>query len=169
MCIFPAYAALTVPYSPKIGATGVAYSLLGLTVEIAQNLQVVSTAPTSWPPLMVGITSAVSGLSSSLSGLGGFACIGHADVVTMYACQVLVFPAVIGTLAPLAVCLSVSLRLCRCFSIRFAQLEFDSYAGIIHNMSIEQHSIAHRCDIQKNAGHIRRGDIKIKHIGFSLA
>ncbi|CAL1137727.1 unnamed protein product [Cladocopium goreaui] len=96
LCVFPAYARLTGPYSPKIGATGVAWSLLGLTVEIAQNLQVVSTAPTSWPPLMVRITSSVSGLSSSLSGLGGFACIGHAGVVMMYAGQVLIFPAVIG-------------------------------------------------------------------------
>ena len=103
LCVFPAYARLTGPYSPKIGATGVAWSLLGLTVEIAQNLQVVSTAPTSWPPLMVRITSSVSGLSSSLSGLGGFACIGHAGVVMMYAGQVLIFPAVIGTLAALAV------------------------------------------------------------------
>ena len=103
LCVFPAYARLTEPYSPKIGATGVAWSLLGLTVEMAQNLQVVSTAPTSWPPLMVGITSSVNGLSSSLSGLGGFACIGYAGVVTMYGCQVLIFPAVIGTLAALTV------------------------------------------------------------------
>ena len=102
LSIFPAYAVLTEPYSPKIGATGVAWSLLGLIVEIAQNLQVVSTAPTSWPPLMLGITNAVGGLSSSLSGLGGFACIGHAGAVTMYSCQVLIFPAVIGTLAALA-------------------------------------------------------------------
>eukprot|EP00435_Cladocopium_sp_Y103_P061889 s217_g23.t1 len=98
LCIFPAYAVLTEPYSPKIGVTGVAWSLLGLIIEIAQNLQVVSTAPTSWPPLMVGITSSVNGLSSSLSGLRGLACIGHAGVVTMYACQVLIFPAVIGIL-----------------------------------------------------------------------
>ena len=97
--IFPAYAVLTEPYSPKIGVTGVAGALLGLTVEVAQNLQVVSTAPTSWPPLMVGITTSLNGLSSSLSGLGGLACIGNAGVVATYACQVLIFPAVIGALA----------------------------------------------------------------------
>ena len=97
--IFPAYAVQTEPYSAKIGVAGIAASVLGLIVETAQNLQVVITAPTSWPPLMVGITSSMSGLNASLSGLAGFACVAHAGVVTMYACQVLVFPAVIGTVA----------------------------------------------------------------------
>ena len=170
LSIFPAYTVLTEPYSPKIGATGVAWSLLGLIVEIAQNLQVVSTAPTSWPPLMLGITNAVGGLSSSLSGLGGFACIGHAGAVTMYSCQVLIFPAVIGTLAALAFVFrfhfaGVLVHFCN------VAIQFDSEAVITHNIPIEQHrphmwfsqNVVIWCSLSGPIGHVI-----IRHIASAL-
>ena len=99
--IFLAYNALSKPYAAKNQVSGVVGCLLGLFVETVQNLLVISSAPTTWPPVMVGMATYASVATLNLEALG-LACIssmGNIGVVARYFCQTLVFPSMVGNLA----------------------------------------------------------------------
>lgn len=95
--IFPAYVSLTQPYSPKTQLGGITASILGLLVNLVQNLLVISTAPTSWPALMLGMTNVLNVMTLNPELLG-VPCVGLLDVVTVYFLRALVFPAMVGIL-----------------------------------------------------------------------
>eukprot|EP00435_Cladocopium_sp_Y103_P010800 s2959_g2.t2 len=94
--IFPAYVLLTQPYSSKTQLGGLTASILGLVANLAQNLLVISTAPTSWPALMLGMTNVLNVMTLNPELLS-VACVGL-DAVTLYFMRALVFPAVVGIL-----------------------------------------------------------------------
>lgn len=98
--VFPAYHFLTKPYSAKTWIAHVTVSLLGLLVNVGQNLVVVSSAPTTWPQIMLTLVSTTSILTLNLEPFG-LGCVIPTGAVSHYFCHVLVFPAVIGTLAQL--------------------------------------------------------------------
>jgi len=99
--MFLAYHLLTKPYTAKNEGSGVVGCLLGLFVETVQNLLVISAAPTTWPPVMIGMATYASVVTLNLEALG-LACIGsmgNTGVVARYFCQTLVFPSMVGHLA----------------------------------------------------------------------
>ena len=99
--MFLAYHLLTKPYTAKNEVSGVVGCLLGLFVETVQNLLVISAAPTTWPPVMIGMATYASVVTLNLEALG-LACIGsmgNIGVVARYFCQTLVFPSMVGNLA----------------------------------------------------------------------
>ena len=98
MCIFPAYALLTGPYTAKTRIAGVLGSVVGLIANLAQNLLVISTAPTSWPPLLIEMASPFSTLTVNFSGV---ACVVNVSVAAKYMFRAAMFPAVIGAWAQL--------------------------------------------------------------------
>lgn len=98
--IFPAYHFLTKPYAAKTRVSNVTVSLVGLVVNVGQNLVVVSTAPTTWPQIMLTFVSTASFLTLNLEPVG-LGCMIPTGAVSHYSCRVLMFPAVISTLAQL--------------------------------------------------------------------
>lgn len=98
--MFLAYHLLTKPYTAKNEVSGVVGCLLGLFVETVQNLLVISAAPTTWPPVMIGMATYASVVTLNLEA-PGLACIGsmgNTGVVARYFCQTLVFPSMVGIL-----------------------------------------------------------------------
>lgn len=98
--MFLAYHVLTKPYTAKNEASGIVGCLLGLFAETVQNLLVISAAPTTWPPVMMGMATYAGVATLNLEALG-LACvgsIGNIGVVGRYFCQTLVFPSMVGIL-----------------------------------------------------------------------
>lgn len=98
--MFLAYHVLTKPYTAKNEASGIVGCLLGLFAETVQNLFVISAAPTTWPPVMMGMATYAGVATLNLEALG-LACvgsIGNIGVVGRYFCQTLVFPSMVGNL-----------------------------------------------------------------------
>ena len=96
--IFPAYLANTKSYSPKSQLPGVVGCLVALFVDIMQNISIISQASTTWPGLMT-LASSLTVVALNLEVLG-LACISaHMPVISLYLCQVLVFPGVACTWA----------------------------------------------------------------------
>eukprot|EP00438_Fugacium_kawagutii_P000692 Skav220033 [mRNA] locus=scaffold2981:161406:163541:+ [translate_table: standard] len=94
---FPAYHIATKPYTTKTEHSGVLLALFGLVVNFAQNLLVVSQAPTSWPSLMTSMSGAANFMALNLEMIG-ISCIAS-GVLSQYCSRALIFPVVIGLMA----------------------------------------------------------------------
>lgn len=88
--------ALTRGYHPVMETSGVVACTVGMAFSMAQNLAVISAAPTAWPGLLLDTVAALRILTLNIESLG-VACPFPDAFGTdqLYLCQALAFPVIL--------------------------------------------------------------------------
>jgi len=94
--IFPAYFALSQPYRAKMDVRGIMGAILGVMANVIQNLIVISTAPTTWPNLMLSASSTFGVLTLNLEVVG-IGCLGLGGPQS-FIFQALIFPGIMSVI-----------------------------------------------------------------------